>query len=186
MQPRATDLRLTRAAVLQVLLTDVSASAAASAAAKLDAEARRAGHGDGDGPPRVASCGLDVTSDEACIDAFEHARRTFGAPVSVLVNNAGMVAIGNAALRKTIDVNLVGLIRCATLALAEFRDEELGGNGVILNVASVAGLGPVPNSPVYAASKHGVVGWTRSVKGIYGPGVSCSAICPSYVDTASG
>ncbi|XP_066488942.1 15-hydroxyprostaglandin dehydrogenase [NAD(+)] isoform X2 [Tiliqua scincoides] len=66
------------------------------------------------------------------------------------------------------------------------KTENGGSGGVIVNISSLAGLIPVSQQPVYSASKHGVVGFTRSIAmtstaGKYG--VRINAICPAFVNT---
>ncbi|XP_042324733.1 15-hydroxyprostaglandin dehydrogenase [NAD(+)] isoform X3 [Sceloporus undulatus] len=66
------------------------------------------------------------------------------------------------------------------------KTENGGTGGAIVNIASLAGLMPAPHQPVYSASKHGVVGFTRSIAmassvGKYG--VRINAICPGFVNT---
>ncbi|XP_077158564.1 15-hydroxyprostaglandin dehydrogenase [NAD(+)] isoform X2 [Paroedura picta] len=66
------------------------------------------------------------------------------------------------------------------------KTENGGNGGVIVNIASLAGLMPAPFQPVYCASKHGVIGFTRSLAiisktGKYG--IRINAICPAFVNT---
>jgi len=60
-----------------------------------------------------------------------------------------------------------------------------GGHGVVINVASMAGLLPQPNSPIYTAAKFGVVGFSRAMTPFAKPfGIRVNAICPSFTNTA--
>jgi short-subunit dehydrogenase len=59
------------------------------------------------------------------------------------------------------------------------------GRGHIVNVASLAGKAPTPYNTVYAATKHGLIGFTYSLRAeLHGTGVSASAVCPAFVAEA--
>ena len=61
------------------------------------------------------------------------------------------------------------------------------GGGSIVNVASVAGLGGSGAGASYVASKHGVIGLTKSIVFTYGPqGIRCNAVCPGGTETNIG
>ncbi|MGJ4925511.1 SDR family NAD(P)-dependent oxidoreductase [Bradyrhizobium sp. HKCCYLS2038] len=78
-------------------------------------------------------------------------------------------------------VNLTGVFYSVK---AELEHMLPSGGGSIVNMASVAGLLAEANLPAYIASKHGVVGLTKSVAIDYGrAGVRCNAVCPAYVHT---
>ncbi len=136
---------------------------------------------------RTAVHVVDVTDPEAmaAVGAAVHARVP---AVDVLVNNAGIGAAGrflDASLetwRRTVDVNLMGVVHgCRTFAPAMIRR---GGPAHIVNVASAAGFAATRDMPVYAASKHAVVGLSESLRAdfaAHGIGVSC--ICPGIIDT---
>ncbi|XP_058063143.1 alcohol dehydrogenase 1-like [Anopheles bellator] len=104
--------------------------------------------------------------------------------IDILVNSAGIATVG--LPDKTINVNLIGLINSSLFCLDQMSRAKGGKGGVIVNVASVAGLEPIPFIPIYSASKHGVVGFTRSlgVPQIYDrTGVKFIAICPGATKT---
>ncbi len=107
--------------------------------------------------------------------------------LDIVCNNAG---IGDEDLfgdemgrwRRTVDINLTAVIDGTRLAVNEMR--RLGKGGVIINTASMGGLLPMPGSPVYAATKAGVVNFSRSLAYLaLESGIRVNAICPSYVDT---
>jgi NAD(P)-dependent dehydrogenase (short-subunit alcohol dehydrogenase family) len=107
--------------------------------------------------------------------------------VDVLVNNAGVSLIAPAeetALadwRRVLEVNLTGPF----LMCREFGREMLErGSGSIVNVSSVAGLLGVADRAAYNASKHGLVGLTRTLAAEWGGrGVRVNAVCPGWVKT---
>ena len=92
----------------------------------------------------------------------------------MLVNNAGGVF---ETWRKTIDVNLNGLVLATQLAF-----DAMDGDGVIVNISSVAALGTRPyDAPDYAAAKAAVVRFTSALANHDGVRVNC--VCPDWVDT---
>ena len=114
-----------------------------------------------------------------CIDKFGR--------VDALVNNAGISCISSALetsaelYRKVIDVNLVAPF---LLAKAFGRVMIANGSGSVVNVASVAGLQGVADRSAYNASKHGLIGLTRTLAVEWGArGVRVNAVCPGWVKT---
>lgn len=107
--------------------------------------------------------------------------------VDALVNNAGISMI-RAALdtpsetyRKVLDVNLVAPF---LLCKAYGRHMVAAGSGSVVNVASVAGLQGVAERSAYNASKHGLIGLTRTLAAEWGGrGVRVNAVCPGWVKT---
>ena len=118
--------------------------------------------------------------------AAEQVRERFGR-VDVLVNNAGISCIAPAEdtppeqWRRVLEVNLTGPF---LLCRAFGRMMLEAGSGSIVNVASIAGLRGVADRAAYNASKHGLVGLTRTLAAEWGArGVRVSAVCPGWVKT---
>jgi NAD(P)-dependent dehydrogenase (short-subunit alcohol dehydrogenase family) len=128
----------------------------------------------------------DVSREEFVAALAEHVATRYGA-ADVLVNNAGISLIepaestSAAQWRRVMDVNLLGPF----LLCREFGRQMLArGAGSIVNVASVAGLGGVIHRSAYNASKHGLVGLTRTLAGEWGGrGVRVNAVCPGWIKT---
>jgi 3-hydroxybutyrate dehydrogenase len=129
----------------------------------------------------------DVSRTASVERMFEIVESHFGASVDVLVNNAGIAQ--SAAIVKTDDelwhrhlaVNLSGTFYCTRRALPRMLER---GWGRIINIASIAGKTGAPYIAAYSASKHGVLGLTRSVAlEVATKGVTVNAICPGYVET---
>lgn len=132
-------------------------------------------------------CPADVTNDEDVIAGFDVAEREFG-NVDVLVNNAGVNPFfGNArnldieTLEHILAVNLTGSFRCARTFGR--RVDSRDGTGAIVNVASVGGVVGLPYQAPYAASKHAIVGMTKSLAVEWAPDIRVNALAPGYVAT---
>ena len=105
----------------------------------------------------------------------------------VLVNNAGISFIrpaeetGADEWRRVLDVNLTGpFLLCRAFGVHMLKR----GSGSIVNVASVAGLSGICDRAAYNASKHGLIGLTRTLAAEWGGrGVRCNAVCPGWVKT---
>ncbi|XP_059829802.1 15-hydroxyprostaglandin dehydrogenase [NAD(+)]-like [Hypanus sabinus] len=125
----------------------------------------------------------DVTSQSQLKDLFNKTVEKFG-KLDILCNNAG---INNENYwEKTISVNLVALVQASYLALEHMRSDHGGKGGCIVNVASMSSFLPAAHAPVYTASKHGVLGFTRSLAeasklGNYG--IRVNALCPGFANT---
>jgi 3-oxoacyl-[acyl-carrier protein] reductase len=129
---------------------------------------------------------LDVT-DRASVDAVVAAVKARHGRIDVLVNNAGITK--DARLQKmtlaqfdaVIDVNLRGVFHCAQ-AVADTMVAQ--GAGVILNASSVVGLYGNFGQTNYAATKFGVIGFTKTWSRELGPkGVRVNAVAPGFIET---
>ncbi|MFE0644127.1 SDR family oxidoreductase [Streptomyces sp. NPDC058877] len=129
---------------------------------------------------------LDVTEEESWSTALKNVEDSFG-PVSVLVNNAGVVEWGSieeqslASFRRVIDINLQGpWLGMHTLAPSLRR----AGGGVIVNVSSTAGLMGYSEIGGYVASKWGLRGLTKAAAlELAGDGVRVCSVHPGPIRT---
>jgi len=139
------------------------------------------------GSDRVATVAGDVTSQEDREAMVAEAEAAFG-PTDVLVNNAGIEAIlpfseyTEDDIHAMVATNLDAPIQLCRLVVPGMLSR---GRGHIVNVASLAGKAPTPYNTVYAATKHGLIGFTYSLRAeLHGTGVSASAVCPAFVAEA--
>ncbi len=130
----------------------------------------------------------DVTIESDVRRLVESAADTYGG-LDCAFNNAGYLGgiatvtrQSLADLQATLDVNVRGTLLCLRYELALML---AAGHGAIVNNASLAGLVGSPDNAVYDASKHAVVGLTRSAAlEVARRGVRVNAVCPSSVETA--
>ena len=107
----------------------------------------------------------DVQETARVNEAFEQFRAHFGRGPDIVVNNAGIaeselfIKSDEAMWERHLNTNLGGTFRCTHAALLEMIER---GWGRIINIASIAGKTGAPYVSAYAASKHGVLGLTRS------------------------
>src|SRR6185369_15116567 len=146
--------------------------------AELVAEAQRAG-------ARIEALALDVTSDGAAARIFEAARRL--GEIGWLVNNAGGSTFGRFEAADVGAEQALVRLNCESVVALTGRvlpDLVARGRGIVLNVASSAGMQPTPGWSVYGASKAFVLAFSE---GLYdelrGSGVSVTALAPGPVST---
>ena len=136
-------------------------------------------------------------SDEAQCDALVAATvATFGR-LDVMVNNAGigflmkpLLETSGADWDRVLDVNLKGAFLCSKAAARQFIAQGAGDDGIagrIINIASQAAKSGFPHMAPYTASKHGMIGLTRSNAVELGPHrITVNAVCPNHVTTGLG
>ncbi|WP_017624803.1 glucose 1-dehydrogenase [Nocardiopsis chromatogenes] len=129
---------------------------------------------------------LDVTDADGWQDAITAAERLFG-PVSVLVNNAGIVhnqpleEMSEADFRKDIDVNQVGVFLGMKAVIGSMRK---AGGGSIVNISSIGGIIAFSGIMGYTATKWAVRGMTKGAAQELGPeGIRVNSVHPGFVAT---
>ena len=135
-----------------------------------------------DGIEAASAIRCDVTDDDSVKAAFDAAGE-----VDILVNNAGIVSA--AAFHRTSmadwqriqAVNVEGLVRCSQAVVGPMVRADYAR---IINIASIAGLRGGAYVAPYVASKHAVVGLTKSLSLEYAhTRLTVNAVCPGYVET---
>lgn len=184
---------------VRVLITGGARGIGAATAATLAARGGRVWLGDIDDDTcrqtaedlGVAGGRLDVTSMQSWREFVAHIEAHDG-PLDILVNNAGVMPLGALAdeterIRQlTLDVNVAGVLNGMQTVLDDMRRR---GRGQVINVASMAGLIPIPGMVTYNASKFAALGASLAARQEYaGTGVAVSAVLPAAVRTelASG
>jgi 3-oxoacyl-[acyl-carrier protein] reductase len=140
----------------------------------------------GEAGGRALALAADIADPSAADALFARLEQAFG-PVLVLVNNAGTRAdalspqIDDAAWQHVLDTNLSGPFRTTRRALGPMLRARYGR---VVNVASVVGQRANPGQSNYAASKAGLVAFTRTVAAeVARRGVTVNAVAPGFVRT---
>ena len=128
----------------------------------------------------------DISNESLAVNFGEEVKSRWGR-VDVLVNNAGISSISPAEMvsatqfRRVLEVNLLApFILCRVFGLLMLAQRS----GSIINIASIAGLMGISDRVSYNASKHGLIGLTRTLAAEWGGrGVRCNAVCPGWVKT---
>ncbi|KAL3462621.1 hypothetical protein BJX64DRAFT_276964 [Aspergillus heterothallicus] len=145
-------------------------------------EIKAAGHGD------VLVTKIDVRQPDA-VESWIQETVKWGGRLDGAANLAGVIgkSIGLAGIKELdsdewdflMDVNLKGLMHCLRAELKVLAD-----NGSVVNAASIAGLMGFPRNAAYCASKHGVIGLSRSVaKEVGAQGIRVNCIAPGAIKT---
>ncbi|XP_072022996.1 15-hydroxyprostaglandin dehydrogenase [NAD(+)]-like isoform X1 [Amphiura filiformis] len=135
----------------------------------------------GDGKVRLFKCDASRAEEmEAC---FKEIKSSCGA-LHIVCNNAGIYNEVN--WQRMLEINLNGVVIGTKLAV-EYMDGESAGGGVIINVASVAGLALIPFGGLYSTSKYAVIGFTRMTANfdplVVKKKLRVNVLCPPCTDT---
>jgi NAD(P)-dependent dehydrogenase (short-subunit alcohol dehydrogenase family) len=128
----------------------------------------------------------DISDEKMVAELAARVEREWG-HIDLLVNNAGISCLSPAEetsvqqFRRVLEINLVAPFMLAKIIGAKMTARH---KGAIVNVASIAGLVGIADRAAYNASKHGLIGLTRTLAAEWGGrGVRVNAVCPGWVKT---
>lgn len=134
----------------------------------------------------VQAVQLDVTDHRGFTAVLDRVENQLG-PIDVLINNAGVMPIGpfeddtHESAYRQFSINVFALMHGTREAIKRMKPR---GRGHIVNVASMAGVVPIPGGATYSASKHAVVGLCESLAWeLRGTGIDLSYVLPALVNT---
>ena len=116
---------------------------------------------------RIAVFELDVTNDASVNSAFQELRAAIGGTLDVLINNAGLFALGVSEtftpqqVSEMFDVNVIGIHRVTRAALPDMRKNKAG---LIVNIGSILGRVTIPFMGLYGGTKFAVDAITESYR----------------------
>ncbi len=152
-----------KAVALALLKEGYSVALAGRRKDRLDEAVRESGAG-----PRALAVPTDITDPEAVRSLFARTKETFGR-LDLLFNNAGAgtppIPIEDLDIRmwkSIVDINLTGAFLCAQQAIKLMKSQDPRG-GRIINNGSVSAYAPRPDSAPYTATKHAILGLTKSL-----------------------
>jgi short-subunit dehydrogenase len=134
---------------------------------------------------RVFPC--DVVDSKAVQDAAESLSREFGR-IDILIANAGIGGnnketreLNTEAVKKVIDINLLGTVNAVSAVLPKMLEQ---GSGQIVGISSLAGFRGLPKSAAYSASKAGMTAFLESVRlDVLHKGIDVTIIQPGFIET---
>lgn len=135
------------------------------------------------GRKRAVFLHCDVTNNSEFDATFKEAVKILGG-LDILINNTSI--INEIDFSRTIDVNVTAIIRGTLLGIQQMRKDSGSKGGVIVNISSIAGLQAVSQLPVYSATKHAVVSFSRSFAQPYHydrTNVKVIVLCPGLTGT---
>lgn len=129
----------------------------------------------------------DVTNAEMMVEVFQRIKSDHD-KINGVVNNAGIggpfIPTADYPLEawdKMIAINLTGVFNCLRAQIPEMIS---GGGGAIVNMSSICGLVGQAGTGGYVATKHAILGLTKTIALEYGKqGIRCNAVCPTYIRT---
>ncbi|XP_011647701.2 peroxisomal hydratase-dehydrogenase-epimerase-like [Pogonomyrmex barbatus] len=164
---------LLRNGALMIVMIDIQQSLGEQAVESLNNEFGR---------KRAVFLHCDVANSSEFDATFKEAINILGG-LEILINNVGI--INETDFSKAIDVNVTAVVRGTLLGIQQMQKDSGGKGGVIVNISSIAGLQAIPQLPVYSATKHAVVSFSRSFAQPYHykrTNVKVIVLCPGLTD----